>query len=358
MYLEELMSKNYRLLKENKIIFDKKFNFIYGKNAQGKTSIIEAIYFIATGKSFRTKKNIDQIKHQEKRMLIFAKTNKNKYSLELTPQKRTFYINKKITNYTNYIGEILAIYFIPEDIEIITGSPITRRKFFNYEIAQTNKIYLKEILNFQKILKIRNGYFKEKNIKDLLFNIYEDKFIELSSNIIIKRYEYIKKISDILEKKYNELFDKNKKVQIRYESFITISESKTKEQIEQEIREQISKKRQIELNYGYSQIGPQKDEYSFYINGQKAKSFASQGEKKSIIFALKLAQMEYIISEKKNTPIFLIDDIASYFDEIRKNKILEYFLEKDIQCFFTSTEKLGIKGKTFYINEGEIIDEE
>ncbi|WP_068268418.1 DNA replication/repair protein RecF [Caviibacter abscessus] len=360
MYLEELMTQNYRMLKSEKIKFDKKMNLIYGKNAQGKTSIIEAIYFIATGKSFRTKKNIDQIKHQEKRMLIFAKTNKGTYSLEFKNDKRNFYIDKNLVKYTDYIGEILCVYFIPEDIEIITGSPVIRRKFFNYEISQVDRFYLRKIINFQKVLKVRNNLLKEKDIQNSIFEIYEDKFIDLAVDIILLRNEYISQISEILQKKYNELFDKEKKVEIRYESFYTLKENQTREEIKKEIKEMILKKRQMELNYGYSQIGPQKDEYSFYIDNQRAKSFASQGEKKSIIFALKLSQIEYIQNMKDESPIFLIDDVASYFDEIRKNNILQYFFKNDIQCFLTSTQKFNInveEMKEFEINEGEIIYE-
>lgn len=360
MYLEELMTQNYRILKSEKIKFNEKMNLIYGKNAQGKTSIIEAIYFIATGKSFRTKKNIDQIKHHEKRMLIFAKTNKAAYSLELKNDKRSFYINKNSVKYSDYIGEILCVYFIPEDIEIITGSPVIRRRFFNYEIAQVDKFYLKKILTFQKVLKVRNNLLKEKNIQNSIFEIYEDKFIDLTVDIILLRNEYILKISEILQEKYKELFDKEKKVEIRYESFYSLKENQTKEEIRLEIKELITKKRQMEINYGYSQIGPQKDEYSFYINNQKVKSFASQGEKKSIIFALKLSQIEYIQNIKNESPIFLIDDIASYFDEIRKNNILHYFSQKNIQSFLTSTQKLDVdvEGvKVFELSEGQIIYE-
>ena len=104
-------------------------------------------------------------------------------------------------------------------------------------------------------------------------------------------------------------------------------------------------------------LGPQKDDFVFELNGKNAKAYSSQGEKKSIIFSLKISEIDILIKEKKEYPIFIMDDIASYFDEVRKKSILSYFVNKKIQCFITSTEDLGIEGKKFIVEKGKIINE-
>ena len=117
------------------------------------------------------------------------------------------------------------------------------------------------------------------------------------------------------------------------------------------------RKSEREKFLGYSLLGPQKDDFIFELNGKNAKAYSSQGEKKSIIFSLKISEIDILIKEKKEYPIFIIDDIASYFDEVRKKSILSYFVNKKIQCFITSTEDLGIEGKKFIVEKGKIINE-
>ena len=117
----------------------------------------------------------------------------------------------------------------------------------------------------------------------------------------------------------------------------------------------LESKKEKEKELGFSVIGPHKDEFSFILNKQKVKTFASQGEKKSVIFSLKLAQIEYIINKRNETPIVLLDDIMAYFDEDRKKIVLEYFSKKNIQCIFTATEKAKINAKELYVKEGEVL---
>ena len=352
MYIESLILNNYRKLKNKKIYFDKNLTIIYGKNAQGKTSIIEAIYFLATGKSFRTKKNLEQINYEKKDLILFAKTNSEDFSLKLTKDKKEFYISKNKVSYKEYIGKFLVVSFSPEDGSLIMDAPENRRKFFNYEIAQVDKFYLEDIIKFQKILKFRNRLLREKKTKDPLFEIYTKKFVELSVRIYKKRKEYIEKLSLYLNQKYKELFDIEKNLLIKYEAFFNFSEN---ENMEEKFLSLLESKKEKEKELGFSVIGPHKDEFSFILNKQKVKTFASQGEKKSVIFSLKLAQIEYIINKRNETPIVLLDDIMAYFDEDRKKIVLEYFSKKNIQCIFTATEKAKINAKELYVKEGEVL---
>ena len=126
MYIEEIVFNNFRNIRTNKITLSKNFNVLYGKNAQGKTSVIEAIYFLSTGKSFRTRKVLEQIKEGEKTLTLFSKTSVDNFSIQLNKEKKDFYISKNKVKYKEYIGKLLAISFSPEDISLIMDTPENR----------------------------------------------------------------------------------------------------------------------------------------------------------------------------------------------------------------------------------------
>ena len=360
MFLTQISYNNFRCLEDRKIEFDKNINIIYGKNGQGKTSLIEAIYFLGTGKSFRTKKTKEIFRYNTNRLITFGtffdrNDNKKNIAIDVNLERKDFYIDKDKNRYVDYIGTLNVISFIPEDVEIIIGNPSTRRNFFNYEISQAKKEYLKNLIEFEKLLKIRNKMIKEKNIKNDLFKIYNEKFIEDGSKILFQRREFVKKLSILLNLNYRKLFDEKSELKLKYNCFLGNIDKLSLEEIEKKFFDFSDKKKERELYLGYSLVGPQKDDFEFELNGKNAKSFSSQGEKKSIIFALKISEIDILVKEKNEFPIFLLDDIASYFDEIRKGKILTYFENKSIQCFITSTEDLKIKGKKIFIEKGKVV---
>ena len=230
----------------------------------------------------------------------------------------------KRIKYINYVGLLNIISFIPEDIELIIGNPGVRRNFFNYEISQAKKEYLQSIVNFEKILKVRNKLIKEKKTGEEIYKIYNEKFIEEGLNIVLNRREFIKKLSILLNLNYRKLFDENSELKLKYDCFLGDVEKKTREELKGKFEMLCKRKSEREKFLGYSLLGPQKDDFIFELNGKNAKAYSSQGEKKSIIFSLKISEIDILIKEKKEYPIFIMDDIASYFDEVRKKSILSY----------------------------------
>ena len=204
------------------------------------------------------------------------------------------------------------------------------------------------------ILKIRNKLIREKKTGEEIYRIYNEKFIEEGVNIIIHRREFIRNISILLNLNYRKLFDEKSELKLKYECFLGEVDKKSKEEVKGKFEELCIRKAERERFLGYSLIGPQKDDFVFELNGKNAKSFSSQGEKKSIIFSLKISEIDMLVKEKNEYPVFIMDDIASYFDEIRKKSILDYFVNKKIQCFITSTEDLKIKGKRFIVDKGKV----
>lgn len=363
MYLSQINYNNFRCLENKKIDLDRNFNLIYGKNGQGKTSLIEAVHFLATGKSFRTKKNKELIKYNWNRVTVFGKyinknENENTIAIDVNEDKRDFYVNRTKNSYIDYVGLLNIISFIPEDIELIVGNPGVRRNFFNYEISQAKKNYLKSIVDFEKILKTRNKLIKDKKTEDEIYKIYNEKFIEEGLNIILYRREFIRSLSILLNLNYRKLFDEKSELKLKYECFLGNIEKQNREELKEKFEIQCRKKFEREKYLGFSLLGPQKDDFVFELNGKNAKMYSSQGEKKSIIFSLKVSEIDMLVKEKNEYPIFIMDDVASYFDEIRKKSILNYFVNKKIQCFITSTEDLRIKGKKIIVDRGKVIVDE
>ncbi len=362
MYLSQISFNNFRCLEDGKIELDDKFNLIYGKNGQGKTSLIEAVHFLATGKSFRTKKIKEVLKYNRNRVIVFGKSvnkdsTENTMAIDLNDDRKDFYINRNKSRYIDYVGILNIISFIPEDIEIITGNPGIRRNFFNYEISQAKKEYLKTIVDFEKILRTRNRLIKERKVNDEIFRIYNEKFIEEGVKILIHRREFIKNLSILLNLNYRKLFDPDSELKLKYGCFLGNIEKLPKEDIHDKFREMCIRKAERERILGYTLTGPQKDDFIFELNGKNAKAYSSQGEKKSIIFSLKISEIDMLYKEKNEYPVFIMDDISSYFDGIRKKSILDYFENKKIQCLITSTEDLGIEGKKFYVKGGKVVND-
>lgn len=351
---------NFRNLEDYSLQFSDGITLFSGKNGQGKTSILEAIFFAATGKSFRTSRAQELIKYNKDRCGVFLSfkdidDDKN-ISIKFSDSKKEYSYNGKKITYDKYYGRLNVVSFIPEDIELITGSPSIRRRFFDEEISQSDNEYFCYLKEYSKVLKVRNHYLKMGSYSGEIFEIYEEKFVTLGAQIIKKRLNYIKNIGIILNLNYRKIFDNKKELGIIYISDNFYEKKDTVEIIKNKLKESLYKKREQEKRYGYTLVGPQKDEFKFLLNEKDAKSYSSQGEKKSIIFALKLSEIDMIFKEKKENPIFIIDDISSYFDRNRKENILNFLNKRGVQLLISSTDKIDIPCKIFEIKNGVIND--
>lgn len=358
MKILSLHQENLRNLEEKSLHFSPTFNVFYGKNGQGKTSFLEALYFGATGLSFRTK-HIKELLAYGRETLFSHLEYEDQYSRKniavvvKEEKKQFYYLGKKISQ-LDFYGSLNVVFYIPEDVMLLNGQPSVRRLFLDREISQSNPLYLQHLKKFASLLKIRNQYLKEKKYSKMEYEIYEEEFIAVAAKIILERNNYILYLSPSLEEKYHALFDGNKSLRLAYRSSFPLSLEAKEEEIALQFRKELQKKREKEELYGFSLLGPHKDDLLFLLDGQDAKLYASQGEKKSILFSLKLAEIDWIYEQKGENPIVLIDDITSYFDAFRKENVLIYLANKGVQVFISSTEALGKEAKHFYVEKGEI----
>ncbi len=367
MFLEKIELKNFRNYSNLKLNFDKNINIFIGNNAQGKTNILESIYFLSITKSHRTNKEIFLIKNNEifSKVTGIIKDNSNfskKYEIIINKQGKRVLINDNlIKKISDYLSNINVVMFCPDDLEIIKGTPSNRRSFLNIEIGQLNNFYIKHLNNYNRLLKTRNDYLKNSKEKfdNVYFEILTNKLIDENIKIINFRNEFINNLNKYISKIYKDITGK-KNIYLKYETFIDIN---SEENMIKSMKEKYDKNLNNEIFQGVTLFGTHKDDFSVYIDDIKINNYGSQGQHRIAILCIRLSEIEIFKKEKKKNPILLLDDIFSELDEIKKNNIIRY-IDNDLQVFITSTDIENIDNKLlknsniFYVKEGNVIRKE
>ena len=245
--------------------------------------------------------------------------------------------------------------FCPDDLEIVKGSPIGRRKFLNIEIGQFNNNYIKELTEYNKILKNRNEYLKNSSFDKTYFDILTEKLIDQNIKIYKYRKNYIENINKYISKIYKNITGKDK-IEVKYETFIDSYDEKN---IKNDLFIKYDNIFNGEIYQKMTLIGIHRDDFSIYIDNIKINNYGSQGQHRIAILCFKLAELE-MYKEFNIKPILLLDDIFSELDQSKKNNIIKY-IKKDLQVFITATdlnnvdEKIVKNADIFYVDNGKVI---
>ncbi len=369
MFLKNIEIKSFRKIKKAYLNFDNRINILIGKNGQGKTTFLESIYFTSFSKSYKTNKDKEIINFNEKFakvQSIFYSPNSNSIKSEIVISdfgRKIWLDSVEQKKLSNYIGKINAVMFSNDDNIIIKGSPKNRRKFLDLEIGQIDKMYLIELLKYNKLLKQRNALLKnfiKVNDYDLLDIITK----ELIKSLIIVTNTRKKFLIDI-QKKIQYYMDKfvvkTEAINLSYDSTIPIEfiENKDIECIFKIYKKNYEK----DILYKMTTLGLHRDDFNILINGEMARNFASGGQLKSILIALKLAIVENIAVKNNKFAIILLDDIFSELDNIRQKNLFD-LLPKENQIFISTTSLSEIDNEIlenasiFNVLEGEITSKE
>ena len=367
MILRKINLVNFRNIKKLKIDFDKNINLFIGDNAQGKTNILESIYFLALTKSYRTVDS-NLVMKNETATKVKGETKDNNILKNLSVEikdgvKKVKVNNNDIYKISDYITNLNVILVCPEDINILQGTPAERRNFLNIELSQLSKNYIKKYNEFNKILKIRNNYLKmlsnSSNPDRRYLDSLTENLIEREIDIYIERKNFIDQLNDNVSKIYEDILG-IKNFHIIYEPNIDIDsfdEENLKERLEKKYKNSLKK----EIDNGMTLYGPHRDELRFLIGEDDIKVFGSEGQQKVAIIALKLSEIN-IFKEMTNTnPIILLDDVFSELDIKTRNKLIKY-INNDIQVIVTTNDTRGINknflssAKIFKVVKGNIIE--
>lgn len=354
MYIKSLKLKNFRNYDEQKLEFCPQKNIIYGLNGQGKTNIIEALYFLNSGKSYRCTKEKEVIKFGEDYAKIEAEFYKNEIknnALFFISDKKSVKLNGvNIDRLSELIGNINIVIFTPDHLNLIKEGPSVRRSFLDSFISQIKKSYFKNLISYYKVLKQRNNILKSKN-KSMLetISVWNEKLAELSLSICEMRESIIEKLNE----KINTVTDGEEKLKIKYLPGIK-GDYKNKENIIKQLEDGIER----DIEYGMTMTGPHRDDFEIFLNGISIKKFGSQGQQRSCVLKLKLSECEIIKEKTGEMPPILLDDILSELDEERRHLFIENI--KNTQVIITCTDKeflKGMEGFYFRVHNGKIYKE-
>ena len=355
MYINEIKLKNFRNYNNQEIKLKKGINLFYGNNAQGKTNIIESIFLCSMGKSFRARRDKELIKFEEKNSNIeikYTKKDRDGNIKYIISEEKNIFINSvQIKKMSEILGNINIVLFSPEDINIIKDGPSNRRKFLNMMISQLRPNYIYTYNLYLKTLEQRNNYLKNINLEnknDYLLDIYDEKLAEYG--VIINKYrnEFIEKIKEKIEVIHKKVTKEKETIKLKY-----ISDCFEKEKFLKDLKEN----RNQDIEKGHTTIGIQRDDIYFFINTKKIDVYGSQGQQRTSILSLKLAELEIIKDEIGEYPILLLDDFMSELDEERRLNFLKNI--ENTQIIITCTDDINIEGveiNKYEVKEGKVFE--
>ncbi|HQY51350.1 MAG TPA: DNA replication and repair protein RecF [Ignavibacteria bacterium] len=381
MILKRIVLKNFRNYSGQEINFNNKFNFIYGNNGQGKTNILEAVSYSTYGKSFLGSSEADCVKFGDTEFFVesdFINDLGNKDFIVINydshKKSKTIHRNKqKVNSFSAEVfGRFPLVFLSPKSLNITYGNPSDRRKFFDILISQTSNLYLDHLKELAKTLKQKSALLREyslhrkltfSELKDLL-NSYNEKLSDVSSRVLFKRINFLREFESYFDRNFQFLLKQDHKGSITYSSDITGEIiPKNSETGLDELRSLTDKillqKFNEEIKRAVTLVGPQRDEYVFKLSKLEneepvsfdLKNFASQGEHKTFLLALKLSEYDFLKNSKSTSPVLLLDDILSELDEERVSMIISHLKDYG-QIFLTTTDKDYLERlKTFYTDD-------
>lgn len=374
MILQKIRLFQFRCYDEAEVSFDSKFNVIKGLNGQGKTSLIEAVGLVSFFKSFRGAKNNELIKLGAAESKIEAKVTHDDLEFDLGvkiwPNRKQASFNGKSCKYlSEYVGRISAVCFSPEDLEIIRGAPENRRNWIDKVAQIFSTAHVDAVSSYQQALDQRNRIlknFSQGKISKLTddFEIWTDQIVEYGAKIIENRIVAADQSRAAIEEHYSTISNEKTALNLRYlQTNLDDEESRHLEAKEgkfsrlENLRFSLKNGLKNSLNkdciLGSTSIGPHRDDLEITMNGISAKSFGSQGEVRSVVLAMRLAETEKYREVRGYPPLLLIDDFSSELDSRRRKFLLAYLTESGSQVFLTTTEDIQL-GKVFKVENGKI----
>ena len=362
MIVESVELKDYRNYDFLDMKFNENVNIIYGDNAQGKTNILESIYMCSTSKSHRGSKDKEIIRFGQDESHIKLNVIKHdmRYRIDMHLKKnksKGIAVNGiPIKKAVELFGIINIVFFSPEDLNIIKEGPSERRRFIDMELSQLDKIYLSNLVNYNKVLNQRNkllkdlSYMPSEQLMQTL-DIWDMQLIRYGKLIIKGRENFIERINEIIRGIHSKLTGGTEILQLSYVPFVN----------ENEFEDKLKESREKDIKYKSTGTGPHKDDLIFLINGNDVRKYGSQGQQRTAALSLKLSEIELVKLVIKDTPVLLLDDVLSELDSNRQNFLINSI--GDIQTVVTCTgldefinNRININ-KVFKVTNGNVSEE-
>ncbi|MDA8223307.1 DNA replication/repair protein RecF [Desulfosporosinus sp.] len=360
MMINNMRLQNFRNYENETIQFMPGTNILIGDNGQGKTNIIEGIYYLLTGKSYRVHREQELLRWDQSEFHLYGDflMNDRKVLLEshYKDKRKMVKINKvSCQRLSDFVGTINVIFFSPDDLVMIKGGPSERRRFLDLHIAQMRPGHVSILNAYNKVIQQKSALLKsftDKHMKYSQLQLWNEQIIELGEKIILNRAELTQRLQDASDPIYGNLSSKKEKLMILYYAL----GKRTVNEAISEFPKLLNDKLDQEIERQMILVGPHRDDLQILLNNKPARLYASQGQQRSLVLSLKLAELELIRQEKGEYPLLLLDDVLSELDRFRRDYLIKFIESSRIQTLITMTSAdnhLEL-GTLYFVEQGHI----
>ena len=372
MHIKRLILHNFRNYAELSIEPDPGLNILLGRNAQGKTSFLEAIYVIALARSWRAGRDSELVRWESDQARVSAEVGReeqNDISVEVIlgrSEKKQVLINTiRQTRLADLMGQVNVLLIEPHDVEIVRGEPSHRRRFMNLEISQVQPLYCHLLVNYRKVLEQRNRLLKDlqaRGCRDGVMEVLNVQLVDYGSKILDRRLNFVSRIAGLARDIHSRITEGSETMETKYHSRTSLDAADAVDQLAERLRSRLEEVRDEEIWRGITLVGPQRDDLIFTVNGVDARTYGSQGQQRTIALSLRLAELELMNETAKEPPIILLDDVMTDLDEGRRKQVFDMTRGR-CQIFVTAASKRVFDheflagGRVYRVAEGQVTAE-
>lgn len=368
MFLKNIQISQFRNIGQAELEFCPGFNVLYGNNGQGKSNLLEAIYILAYLKGFRGA-HISELVMQDRpgaqlSAVLDREGAQTKLGIELTGKQRKVWLDRNpCGRLADYLGVMRVILFVPSDVGLLQAAPLERRTCLDRMVFNHQPVYLDSLDRYTKTLRLKSSELRSEQPNHEMLDVYDQTLAYYGSEIIRARYQFFERIAPYLQASFSSIFDDRFLCQPQYmcasggtHVFGHQGESMDLEELLDAFAKKLATSRQTELARQQCSSGPHRDDWTLVLNGRASRYFASQGQQRSMILALKMAEIACIKSLMGIEPVFLLDDISSELDPTRNARLANALYGMTTQTFLTTTSKqhfqLPSDGRMFHVEAG------
>lgn len=363
MKLKKLTLAFFRNLEKAELLPGSRFNVLHGRNAQGKTNLLESIYLLGTMKSFRLARNSEMMMWGSSCGMVEGVVERDGVAREIAltvekTGKKVRLDNKPVAKLADFFGSLNVVIFSPEDIAMVKGMPDVRRKYLDRAVFSGDASYLFFYHEYFRTLRNRNILLR--NGDDGGLAVWSEKLVEAGARLIASRLAYLEEIEGFLQEFYGEIAGNGATAGIAYRPH-HLSEEDLRHDIQGKLAAALADSAAEEKRAGSTVVGPHRDDVDFLLGGKVLKHHASQGEQRSFVLALKMAEIEYLQRRHGDPPVLLLDDMTSELDQERNHNLMDFLTRKEMQVFITTTAPENIllenceNNRTYLVEAGKVL---
>lgn len=369
MRIRTLDLQNFRNYTKAHLETDPNLNILLGRNAQGKTSLLEGIYMLSTTRSWRVGKDTELIRWDADYAHVWAnvsREHRNDVEISITlsrSEKKTVKVNTiRQTKLANVMGELNTVLIEPHDVDIVRGEPQQRRRFLNTEISQVQPQYCHLLVNYKRVLEQRNRLLKElhsRQVNNGVLDALNEQLVTYGSRILERRLEFVRHLGHLANVVHSQITSGEEDLRIEYTSKLGLEGAVSVESIQGVFTNHLRQIRMEEIQRGITLAGPHRDDLLLTVNGVDARIYGSQGQQRTVALSLRLAEVEIMEESAKEPPVVLLDDVMTDLDEERRTHVFEMTRGR-CQTFMTAASarvldaELLSSGKVYRIDNGQV----